>query len=495
MSLLFDLVRGPRRPLWRQIVERIARLVDEGTLRPGERLPPTRSLARQLGVDRSTVCRAYEELWALGYVQGRQGGYTTVRARVRTARATTRARAPQVDWGRLASPGARAAWERELVLATARPRPGVVDFASLAADPDLCPVDDFRRAVRCVLAEDGRRLLDYGDPAGFPPLRATLARRLRAHGIEVSADEVLVTQGAQHGLDLAVRLLCRPGDTVAVEVPTYGQMLALLRLADVRTLDVPLTESGLDLDVLERRLRRTRPKLLYTVPSFHNPTGTATGQAHRERLLALCESRGVPILEDGFEEDLKYFGRAALPIKSMDARGLVLYVGTLSKTVFPGLRLGWIAAETDCVRRLAALNRATSLSGNVVTQAAVERFLLAGRYDAYLRRLHATLRRRMVALLRGLAAHVPESRLQWTRPTGGCTVWGRVAGAGPAAEAELVQQAEACGVAVTPGSGFFPGKADGLYVRLSIANAKLQDIEEGCRRLARALERLSVGRA
>lgn len=471
--------------------------MDEETLRPGERLPPTRVLARQLGVDRSTVCRAYEELWALGYVQGRQGAYTTVRERAVAARETRGARAPLVDWGRLVSPGARAAWQREQILATtsALARPGLIDFATLAADPDLCPVDDFRRALRHVLAEDGRRLLDYGDAAGYAPLRATLARRLRAHGIQASPDEVLVTQGAQHALDLAVRLLCRPGDLVAVEVPTYGQMLALLGLAGVRTLQIPLTPGGLDLDLLERRLRRSRPKLLYTVPSFHNPTGTATDQPHRERLLALCESRGVPILEDGFEEDLKYFGRAVLPIKSMDTRGRVVYVGTLSKTVFPGLRLGWIAAEADCVRRLAALNRATSLSGNVVTQAAVERFLQAGRYDAYLRRLHATFRKRMLALLRGLAAHVPASRVQWTRPAGGCTVWGRVAGAGPADEAELVRQAKACGVAVTPGSGFFPGKADGLYVRLSIANAKLHDVEEGCRRLARALERLDAGRS
>jgi DNA-binding transcriptional MocR family regulator len=226
------------------------------------------------------------------------------------------------------------------------------------------------------------------------------------------------------------------------------------------------------------------------MPNFQNPTGITTSQAHRERLIALCERRSVPIIEDGFEEDMKYFGRAVLPIKSMDARGLVIYVGTFSKVVFPGLRVGWIAADRECVRRLALLNRFSNLSGIPVAQAAMDRFCRAGRYDAYLRRLHAVQRRRLVALLKGLGAHAPPGSIEWTEPAGGCTVWVRVLGRRVEDEPRLVELARRAGVLVTPGSPSFPGAPDGLHLRLSIGKAKVHQIDEGCRRLARAIARL-----
>ena len=489
MSLLLTVDPGAPVPLWQQIVSRVKALVEEGALVGGDRLPPTRVLAGQLGVNRSTVCRAYEELWALGLLQSRQGSYSTIRGRTRgvvdSSRPAGRA-AP--SWDRLSSPASRGAYRAALALPRlATPGPGAIDFARLSADPDLCPLAEVRRAVRQVLVEDGKRVLDYADPAGFRPLRETLARRMRAHGIRVTADEILLTNGAQQALDLSLRLLGRPGAHAAIEVPTYGLLLPLLRLAGTRPLEIPMTDAGMDLDVLERRLKRRRPALLYTVPNFQNPTGITTGQAHRERLLSLCEAHGVPVVEDGFEEDMKYFGRAVLPIKSMDASGLVVYVGTFSKVVFPGLRVGWIAADRECVRRLALLARAGSLSGNTLAQAAVDRFCAGGRYDAYLRRLHAEYRRRMTALLKGLAAHVPEGAAEWTRPAGGCTSWLTVKGAGPRQEAALVQRCRAAGVAVTPGSVFFPSPPRGLHLRLSIARVKAHDIGEGCRRLGRAI--------
>ena len=341
---------------------------------------------------------------------------------------------------------------------TAHPA-GAVDFGSLTADPDLCPVEEVRRAVRHVLVENGKGVLDYGDPAGFRPLREMLARRMRAHGIQVTANEVLLTHGAQQALDLSLRLLGRPGAFAAVEVPTYGLLLPLLRVADMRPLEIPMTGEGMDLDILERRMRRRRPALLYTVPNFQNPTGVTTSQAHRERLLSVCETHGVPVLEDGFEEDMKYFGRAVLPVKSMDTSGLVLYVGTFSKVVFPGLRVGSIAADTECIRRLAWLTRVGSLSGNTLAQAAVHRFCEAGRYDAYLRRLHAIYRRRMVTLLKGLAAHLPTGAAEWTQPLGGCTLWLTVNGGRREEEGALLQHMRAAGVSATPGSLFFPSRS------------------------------------
>ncbi len=489
MPWLPSLDRRSPAPLWKQIVDHAVRLADEGALPGGERLPPTRVLAAELGVNRSTVCRAYEELAALGHLESRPGSYTTVRGRARPLAARSSGE-PLLDWDHLMAPSVRGAF------ASARGHPkipaggeGWIDFSTLSADPDLSPVDDLRRALRAALLEQPRSLVDYGEIAGYAPLRELLAKRMHAHGISVCPDEVLITQGAQQALDLVIRFLATPGSRAVVESPTYVGVVPLLGVNGVRAIEIPVGPDGMDLDVLESRLRRHRPAFVYTMPAFHNPTGVTTSQAHRERLLELCEARGVPIVEDGFEEEMKYFGRAVLPLKSMDARGAVLYVGTFSKVIFPGLRIGWIAAERECIRRLAGLARFTSLSSNLLSQAAVERFCHAGRYDRYLRRLHATFRRRMTMLLRCLEKHVGGDRLEWTRPVGGCTLWARVPGGRLADERALIEAAGSERLAITPGSLFFVTPPDQLVFRISISRAKVHEIEAGCRRLARALEK------
>ena len=453
--LLMGLDRTSAVPVYRQIYQRVARLVDDGTLQPGSRLPASRNLADTLGVNRSTVVRAYQELWALGYLESRPGSYSTVRQRMKPQGGDETPRSGLIDWERHSAPPARAV-HGELQRLTAqrtRPTARAVNFATLAADRMLSPVDDFRRAVRQALLADGRDLLDYGDPAGYRPLRETIAQRLRVHGVTVSADEVLITSGSQHGIDLVLRLLAGPGSEVIVEAPTYALAIPLFRLHNVRVREVPMRSDGMDLDVLERALASNRPALVYTMPNFQNPTGVTTSHAHRERLLALCEARRVPILEDGFEEELKYFGKCVLPLKSMDTGGIVIYAGTFSKVVFPGLRIGWLAADRECIERLLAISRFTVLSPNVVSQAAVHRFCAGGAYEDHLRRVHRAYRRRMATLLTGLRRHLPAAGVRWTQPVGGYTLmlWVDTA----MREAELDDRLGRAGVLLVPGSSFF----------------------------------------
>lgn len=520
--LLISVDPAAPEPIYRQICARVAALVEDGTLRPGDRLPPTRALAAALGVHRATVVRAYDELAALGYVESRPGSYTTVRRRARppaTARARTpaagrsrpdsvRSCRPLIAWSRLGTPAARAA---RAAIAGASPvrrapsgdapapdsrafgspapaapaPPDTIDLSRLAPDPALAPDADLRRCLRQVLARQAGAALDYAEAEGCRPLREAIAARMRVHGIAAEPEEIVVTAGAQHGLDLALRLLCRPGDPVVVEAPSYGMAHALLRLHGVAPVEVPMREDGLDLDALERALARRRPRLVYTMPNFHNPTGITTSQAHRERLLALCERNRTPLLEDGFEEELKYFGQAVLPIKSMDERGVVLYLGTFSKTVFPGLRLGWIAAPLEAAARLGAVLRASCLAGNTLAQAAVARYCTSGDFEAYLRRAHRAYRARMQAMLSALARHLPPG-VAWTRPLGGYTLWLTL-------PLPARREAEACarllraGVRVAPGRPFFARAPAAAHARLSISCVPEERIEEAGRRLGSAL--------
>lgn len=487
--LLFKLDPDSPVPAYLQIRDTIVARVDDSTLLPGDALPPSRGLAESLGVHRSTVIRAYDEIRALGYLESRPGSYTTVRRRAPLATepgATLESERPTlIDWNRASGspPIEPPPFDAPANLESTADSP--IDFERLAADPALAPADELRRCMKHLMSQTGAEVLDYAHPAGWLPLRETIASRLRAHGVSVGVDEILITNGAQQGIDLALRLLVRPGDRVVVEAPTYGMLPPLLQLHGARPIEIPMIEDGMDLDRLENVLQRHRPRLVYTMPNFHNPTGITTRQPHRERLLALCEKWKIPILEDGFEEEMKYFGKAVLPIKSMDHRRLVLYVGTCSKVVFPGFRVGWIAADRTAIERLTSIQHVTSLAANTIAQATAARFFRRGEFESYLRRIHRVYRRRMQVLLDGLEEHLPSS-IQWTQPQGGYTAW--ITLPDPVSdELTVVTQLNRAGVRVAPGCRFYATPPIHAHLRLSIACIDEEGIKEGCRRLGHVL--------
>ena len=489
--ILLNVDKSSRIPVFRQITDRIVELVKEGTLPPGTRLPPTRVLAQRVGVNRSTVYRAYQDLWALGYIDARPGSYSTIRRRMDIVTDGASPPGGAFDWAGVSRPRSEELHRTMCSLRdhVAAPAPGVIRFSSLTADRDLGPAEELKSSIRQVFAREGRGLLDYGDPAGYKPLRETISRRMRTHGVTVGADEILITNGSQQAVDLVLRLLTEPGSRIAIETPTYALALPLIRLHGLRIVGIPMRDNGMDLEVLERRLATDRPALVYTIPSFHNPTGITTDQAHRERLLSLCQELGVPIVEDGFEEEMKYSGKVVLPIRSMDVHGSVVYLGTFSKVVFPGLRIGWIAAHRECIQRLLAIQRFTCLSLGTVGQVAVHRFCEQGLYEEHIRRVHRTYRKRMQAMIESLRAELPRGVVRWTEPTGGYTLWVDLPGV-TMDESQFMARLCGAGVAVTPGSLFFPSRPKVISFRMSISNLTEPDIREGIRRLAGVLRPL-----
>jgi DNA-binding transcriptional MocR family regulator len=222
------------------------------------------------------------------------------------------------------------------------------------------------------------------------------------------------------------------------------------------------------------------------MPSFQNPTGVCTSQAHREALLALCEKHRTPILEDGFEEEMKYAGRVVLPLKSMDRHGIVAYCGTFSKVLFPGVRIGWIAADRGCIERLTAIRRFGECAPAMVLQAAMHEFCRDGSYDRHVSRMHRVFRRRMPVALRALREHVRPEWAGWNDPRGGYLIWLRL-------EPRLSRAADieallaSYGVQATLGRFFFCSEQPAPYLRLSISTLSEEEIREGVVRLARAL--------
>ena len=235
-------------PIYEQIYRQIIALIETGSLLIGSRLPASRDLAQKAGVNRSTVYRAYQELWALGYIESRPGSYSTVRRRTDIVRLEDGPRSSVIDWDEASSLPSRRLHGEYAHFSKHQPpvkQDHLINFSRLSADLELCPVDDFRRSVKQALVRNGKGILAYGDHAGYPPLRESIAARMRIHGVSVTPDEIMITNGAQHGIDLALRLLASPGTQIVTEVPIYGIALPLFRFHGVEMIEIPMGDDGM----------------------------------------------------------------------------------------------------------------------------------------------------------------------------------------------------------------------------------------------------------
>lgn len=473
-------------PLYRQLEGWLRNAITTGALPVGSRLPSSRALAADLGVSRVTVGTAYAELESAGLVVAAVGSGT----RVAPVLPTTAAGAAPGDRGG----GTWPAWQGSAEAsepAEARPLgPDVVAFTGVG-DPAVYPAAEFGRTIRQVLAREGAVALSYGpDPAGDPSLRRTVTQLLASQGIGVPPDSVVITSGSQQALALVCQVLVRPGDTVLVEEPTYDLALRLLRAAGAQLVGVPVDGHGLRVDVLAELLeRRPRPRLLYVVPNFQNPTGASLSGPRRHALLELARAHGVPVFEDDFAGDLRYSGRATPAIKSLDDGGHVLYAGTFSKLLMPGLRIGYLVVDGPIRRRLVEAKQVTDLGTSLLLQRALDRFVTVGRYQANLRRTGRLYRERRDALRRALAEHLPDAG--FAVPAGGLFCWVALP-AGVRSDA-VFRAARDRGVDVAPGSRFFLRPEDGAgHIRLNFAVQPRERIAAGVVRLAAAVDSLRV---
>jgi 2-aminoadipate transaminase len=379
--------------------------------------------------------------------------------------------------------GAASSPVRELLALTERP--GVISFAGGLPAPELFDVAGLRDAFAAALADGtGERSLQYSTTEGDPRLRRLVAERLTARGLSTHADELLITSGSQQALTLVATLMLDPGDRVLVEEPSYLAALQCFRLARAVCVPVPCDEDGLDPEALPALIAEHRPKLLYTTPTFHNPTGRTLPLARRRSVGAIAADAGVWIVEDDPYGELRYAGAPVPAIASLpEVSGHVLAISTLSKVAAPGLRLGWVRAPRELLRPLTIAKQAADLHSSTVAQAAAAIWLERCDLDAHIGGLRAEYGRRRDALLDGLADALPAGSTH-NRPDGGMFVWARLP-AGCDAAAYLPGALER-DVAYVPGEHFFSGPPDRATLRLSFTTHGPEEIALGLERLAAA---------
>jgi DNA-binding transcriptional MocR family regulator len=451
-------------PLYRQLADAIAAAVGRSDLLPGTRLPPERTLASALKLSRTTVVQAYARLREAGTIESRHGSGTWIR------------RSGKIGWPSQQEHEVSTAFRRNVVFRSLIERSkGSISFVSA----QLAPLPEVDEAIKAV-AREGASILGNGEgyfPMGLPALRKAVAAHLQRDGLPTREEEVLITNGAQQAISLVAGLLVGRGETVVTEDPTYIGAIDVFGSAGARVLALPGAGDAIDLDRLRAHLAM-RPRLLYLVPSFHNPTGALMAEQTRREIARLCQELQVPVVEDNAVSGISFGRRPPPPIAAFAPAAPILTIGSLSKLFWTGLRVGFIRGPEAWIARLGRFKALSDLGGPLLSQAvAVELLEHAATAEKVRRR---ELGERMRVLTDLLKQNLPG--WTWQKPDGGLLLWARL----PDGNAEeLAQIAQRHGVALVAGSANSPDHRFADYVRLPIV-ADAATMTEGIARLARA---------
>jgi GntR family transcriptional regulator/MocR family aminotransferase len=482
-----DLDPADPQPLFVQLVRAIAGDITGGRLTPGQRLPGSRTLARSLGVHRNTVLAAYGELAAEGWIVTRAAQATVVAAapprvvspRVAPARAALTTAG--YDLAELVDPRPPASYP-----------PGTLILARAAPDVRLLPARELAAAYRRVLLRHGSSLLFYGDAQGHLRLREALATMLsETRGISARRDTVLVTRGSQMAIDVVARTLVAPGDRVAVEAIGHPLVWAALRRAGAELVPIAVDRDGLDVAALAREVAARPIRALHVTPHHHFPTTVVMPAARRRELLALAAARRFAVIEDDYDHEFHFEARPVSPLASADRAGVVIYVGTLSKILAPGLRLGFVVAPPPVIDRLVAVRVAMDIQGDQALECAVADLFEDGEVQRHVHRMRQVYRARRDALVAALHHELGDA-LEVDTPAGGMALWARVAD-------DIDVDAWAArglehGVAFR-GARFYDLRgAAQPFTRLSFTFQSEPELAEAARRMARALGRARSSR-
>ncbi len=460
--------KGRSRTYVDQLIGHFHETILSGRLGPGDRLPTIRAVAEHTDITRTTVQEAYRRLAQAGLVSATVGRGTVVLGEPGSSRVRPFSAAAQAAWHHF----------REAPQAPQAPSDAstVINFAQLQPDPRQFPVDEFRRCIEAAMRDRGGDLLEYGQAGGLPELRRRLAAREAPQQEPSSLDEILITNGAQQGIDLALRTFTESGDAIAVTIPTYQHLFGLLRVHGLEIIPISEDENGIDLADLRRVLTHPRVRLIYAMPSFHNPTGRSLGVGQREALTRAVSETDIPILEDEFEHELRFAGEDLPTLRSFDGRGLTVTARTFSKGLFPGVRIGWLRAEPKIIERMAALKCYSDLETSPLLQAALANFMDSGSYDGHLSKLREELRHRHRAAQVALKEHMPEG-FRWSEPSGGHVLW--VEGPNSIDDDAWAALAAKRGILVTPGRVFDPFARPRHGIRLSLSAVSTEQIHHG----------------
>ncbi|TYS07644.1 PLP-dependent aminotransferase family protein [Bacillus subtilis] len=469
-------------PLHRQIEQYMKDKILHGEWAVGTKIPSQRTLADMFQVNRSTVTAAIDELTSQGLLEGRRGGGTKV---VNSTWSVLTAE-PPLDWSNYVRSGIHHPNSSIIQeINQNEPRADIIRLGTGELSPDMLPVDTMRRMFQQI--NPHALSLGYEQPKGNRKLREAVADHLKGKQIHVSPSAILIVSGALQALQLISIGLLKRDSVILTEKPSYLQSLHVFQSAGMRLLGLPMDEAGIKAGLISSYRKQYGGQLLYTIPSFHNPTGIVMSEQRRKEIISLSKNEQLPIIEDDAYGDLWFEEKPPQPLKAMDHEGNILYVGTFSKTVSPGLRIGWLAGPEPVIERLADIKMQTDYGSSGLSQWAAAEWLSQGYYEEHLTWIRGVLKQRRDAAVQFLERYAGDIAT-WRIPAGGFYMWVTFHKPLPVSRFfhELLKQQ----VLVNPGS-IYNGE-DRNSIRLSYSYASLADLETGIKAAADTARRLMI---
>ncbi|QIZ11063.1 PLP-dependent aminotransferase family protein [Priestia megaterium] len=464
--------------LSKQIYQSIVDRIRSGLLQEGLQLPSVRILSKQLGVSLVTAVKAYQQLEQDGFITSVQGKGTFVKVK-RKAEEERKDENFSYDW--------------QLSVQDYLPRsqfgrfhlvPEKINLSSSMVDPGLLPNRYLEREIHQILSENPRILSQYGEIQGDPLLRKEMAEYLKSSGVPSTPEKILVTSGSQQGIDLVARTFVGPGDVVVMETPTYPGAIDVFRGRGGTILTVPVDKDGMRVDILQNLCDKHKPKIIYTIPTFHNPTGAVMTLKRRRQILDIAHSIQSLIIEDDPWSEIYFGKKPPAPIKSIDHKGHVIYLKGLSKTLAPGCRIGILTASGSVFNRLLAAKANTDLGSPLLTQKSILPFINSKQMMDHYKKLRTALRIRRDLVLEILSQHMPDG-VSWVIPEGGLNLW--ISLPHWLDSNHVLIEAKKQQLTFLPGSACYPVEQENHHLRVSYSYMNEQLLQQGVTTLCNIL--------
>ncbi len=456
-------------PIYTQIEKYIIEMINNGTIISESKLPATRELAKQLGVSRNSVISAYENLEAEGIVYTEKGKGTFI-----SKQKVKKADSWKLSWEDRVNSVGKQADELDIVKTEIPWEKGLISFKSISPDGSLFDLDEFKKAFLNRISIEGDKILNYGYAQGYKPLIQYLLKYMEGKGVDVSDKDIIITNGFTEGLYMVISAFTKPGDTILCENPTHNTSIKIMKIKDLNLLGVKINSDGIDIVDLEDKLKNNDIKFGYITPSYHNPTGIVMSGEKRSDVYKLFKKYNVPIIEDGFNEELMYNSSHIAPIAALDnGNNGVVYIGSFSKILFPGIRVGWILADKKIIDILESVKRCINIHTSFLDQGILYEYLHSGAFDKQIKKVRKSYKERYEFAIECINKYLKPDFV-WGE--GGLHIYVGINGVD---SRELLNKCYKKGVIFTPGDIFEINHTPTCTMRLGLSRLTLEQIEEG----------------
>jgi len=474
---------GKDRPAYLQISDHIKKLISSGALQSNQKLPSSRELCKLLNICRNTVIAAYEKLAEEGlvYILGNKGVFV---ADIHTAGMESW----NIEWAKRVSNQAQMAERLDLMKHGITAEKEMISFTSIMPDESLFDMENVKKAFLYRMQLEGEKILNYGYAKGYRPLSQYLLRYMESKGASLDGKDILITNGFTEGFDITLSALTERGSTIVCENPTHNTAIKIMKLHGLKIAGVRMEADGLDLNELEKLSAGSDACLAYLVPSYHNPTGIVMSPEKRIKALEILKRYGIPVVEDGFNEELRYAASHISPLIACSGRGnSVIYIGSFSKILFPGMRVGWILADESLIGFMESVKRSRSIHTSTLDQAILYQYLQDGNFEKYIKRARKTYSEKFNLALDCSRTFIPHRKISGE---GGLHIFIELEKHLNARN--VLRECMNRKVAFTPGDIFFTDNTGKNTLRLGFSRVSSEDIVKGIKIIGSVIRAMEV---